>query len=87
MATSVAVPWRLTVSCVTALQSSGPSSQGVESMCVHKMGPKLYERVASACTTHVNELVDGLEGHTEDMAAFLQGVLQLWNDHCQQMVR
>lgn len=60
--------------------------RAVEDLCLHKMAPRLHQRLLDECDRHIGACVSALVGCTPEHAAFLGLVDQLWDDFCRQML-
>jgi len=71
----------------TVSQSREELYQTVESLCIHKKGARLYERLAAECDVHVGASVAGLAAaRSLDATLFLERVRGVWTDHCSKML-
>mmetsp|Transcript_2995 Transcript_2995/g.4280 ORF Transcript_2995/g.4280 Transcript_2995/m.4280 type:complete len:759 (-) Transcript_2995:246-2522(-) len=80
--------WQKLQQSVVAVFSNQPAAQSreelyraVEDMCIHKMAPKLYERLERTCEGLIEKSVDKLVGITMDPAVFLAQAGEVWQGH------
>lgn len=59
--------------------------RAVEDLCLHKMGPRLYQRLLELCDRHVQQMVRQIQAQPSESSAFLGQVDSCWHHHCQQM--
>lgn len=59
----------------------------VEDVCMHGHAPELYERLRGVCEVEVGRQVGGLRGLVGGGEVFLAEVDDVWQRHCQRMIR
>jgi len=60
--------------------------RAVEDMCIHKMAPKLYERLEHTCEGLIERSVETLVGQSMDLTVFLTMAGVVWQDHTDHML-
>eukprot|EP00191_Tetraselmis_sp_GSL018_P019609 CAMPEP_0177587888 /NCGR_PEP_ID=MMETSP0419_2-20121207/5910_1 /TAXON_ID=582737 /ORGANISM="Tetraselmis sp., Strain GSL018" /LENGTH=773 /DNA_ID=CAMNT_0019078005 /DNA_START=166 /DNA_END=2484 /DNA_ORIENTATION=+ len=60
--------------------------RAVEEMCLHKMAPRLYNRLQEVCDEHIGKQLSALREKTAlGPVPFLDSMAVCWSDHCEQM--
>ncbi|PIA41621.1 hypothetical protein AQUCO_02200213v1 [Aquilegia coerulea] len=60
--------------------------QAVDSLCIHKMGGDLYQRIEKECEAHICRVLQSLVGQSPDLVVFLSLVENCWQDLCNQIM-
>lgn len=58
----------------------------VQDLCIHNLSANLYKRLTAVFEAHIAKLIKTLVDQTQDHAAFLSLVNEVWADHCQQVL-
>mmetsp|Transcript_21859 Transcript_21859/g.74292 ORF Transcript_21859/g.74292 Transcript_21859/m.74292 type:complete len:749 (+) Transcript_21859:229-2475(+) len=61
--------------------------QSVEHLCIHRLGPRLHERLVGVLDAHVASQLAALQRDSAgaDAELFLRRVQRVWSDHCDHM--
>jgi cullin-4 len=60
--------------------------RAVEDLCMHKMAPSTYEKLAIECSNHIASKISALNRSVLDGSDFLGLVDSTWQDHCHHMI-